>query len=757
LTESHSIKKYCCLDIETSDFDPQTGEILELGMVFFELRETGIFYTSEWTSVFNSINVISPRILALTNILQTEIDAAPKFAEKLEEIQELVKDCVIVGHNIAFDTKFLEAFGIKFAPGRVDTLDVAQFILPMNKTYNLEAIMGHFAINYQNAHRALADAKATVLVLEKMLMLYSGLSTATKDTLKLLYIDGDEEIKSILDTNFQALQYDKDEESFVESDSKEISQSLKDNKSIVTFPLGFSYYPYVFSALKKTKKRSLLLVQGEMTAYKAWKSGIGYSIFSSKIYFDEEKFTKALKSPTKDNQTRLLLAKIMVWKEIDWQQEVLVGVNLSFFSSQHRGIVCSNQDEKTRSQLLLKEKNIIMDYESFIENDSTELLDRKIFVFDINNFEAALTRSVNKKAAWHDFLYASSESKGYGDTTLEEESLKLASTIDLFFGLAMMHLQKISKGSQNILVTNEIRETEEFSIMSKASYGFIQKVLESNAILKSNRIEKLLKVFEDFFSPIDSKQIYWIEIYEDRLSFHMSPDTLSDISAEKIDVFKESVFLASLGSQSLLKYFESRLNLKGYKLHVIGQQTLRKRFVVRITPKVLDNEAIIGMLNEIEYPAAILLSNMANVQNFYENNFANLRGQVRLCVQNYTGSTNKLIENFSLEEKSLFVATDKFVLKNSARRLRVKTLIIGRLPFEQFTHPFIAAQGQKYNNTFEEFTIPRALYNFHSLINFFYGPDLEQIYIMDSKINKEYGKYFIDYLQSLPFVEVKFG
>ena len=30
-----------------------------------------------------------------------------------------------------------------------------------------------------------------------------------------------------------------------------------------------------------------------------------------------------------------------------------------------------------------------------------------------------------------------------GDLVLEEESLKLASTIDLFFGLAIMHLQKL--------------------------------------------------------------------------------------------------------------------------------------------------------------------------------------------------------------------------------------------------------------------------------------------------------------------------
>jgi Rad3-related DNA helicase len=88
--------------------------------------------------------------------------------------------------------------------------------------------------------------------------------------------------------------------------------------------------------------------------------------------------------------------------------------------------------------------------------------------------------------------------------------------------------------------------------------------------------------------------------------------------------------------------------------------------------------------------------------------------------------------------------------------LRVKTLIVCRLPFEQFTHPFIAAQGQQYANTFEEFSIPRALYNFHSLIGCFYSDDLSQIYIADAKLEKEYGKYFIEYLENLPFVETNF-
>lgn len=748
-------KKYCCLDIETSDFDPQKGEILELGMVFFEIDGKSILYTNEWNSVFHTDNQISPRILALTGIPQEEINNAPNFRDKSEEIQKLVEDCIIVGHNVSFDTKFLEAFGIKFAPGRLDTLDLAQFLLPMNKSYNLEALMAHFDISYKNAHRALADAKATVLVLEKFLMLYSGLSNKTKQVLKDLYLEGDEEIRSFLDTAFQKLSYPKMEEVFKNAESVEIDHALGEKKGIISFPLGFSYYSYALTSVKKVIGKKLVLVPSENMAYKAWRSGMGYALLGRGSYFNSEKFAKALEAPGKDAQTRLLLAKITVWQEVGWQKENLIGVNLSFFSSQYRNLVCGNQDAVERKRRESKEKNLIVDYNTFIEEGFEWLAGRKLIVFDVNNFEAALTRWVNKKVSWRDFLFAASEFKEPKDAQMVEDSTKFSSDVDLFFGLAIMKLQKLSESGQYLLVTENIRNTVEFDSINKAAQTFLEKIDRYNTSLKSEKIGKLSDLLKKFFFPEDG-QIYWIEISADHLSFHYSPDTLTNVAEEKIGNYDQSVFLASLGSKALLSYFEKRLNIKNHVLHAIGQQELRGKFSVKLGIKIPDTTSILALLDEIEYPAALLLPNMSAVQDFYENNFIELRKKMRVSAQNYSGGSNKLLENFSIEEKSLFIGTDRFILKNVGRKLMVKTLIISRLPFEQFTHPLIAAQSQKYSNAFEEFTIPRALYNFHSLINFFYTDDLKEVYITDAKINKEYGKYFIEYLESLPFVEIFF-
>lgn len=750
------MKKYCCLDIETSDFDPQTGEILELGMVFFTVAEDRIVFEQEWTSVFHAAKPVSPRILALTNINQDELDDAPRFSEKAEEVQELLKDRVIVGHNISFDTGFLEAFGIVFGPDRLDTLDLAQFILPTVKTYNLEALMGIFSIHFKNAHRALADAKATVAVLESMLRVFAAFPEDLRDGLRKLYAKGDANIQAMLATSFAPLPFAPQRKIQAAVKNEEVSAALREGNCIVTFPLGSHYHANAYAAAKNSPEKTLLVVGSEAEAYRAWESGLGYPLFEARTYFDEKKFARQLKAPA-DNQGRLFLAKLLVWKSTDWQSEVLTSVNLSFFGNKYRQTVAGKQNEAARAKHMAAEKTLIMDYDSFIRADVAALADRHALIFDLNNFESALTRAVNRKAAWNDFTYAITELIDTENDEAAKQPLRQAlAETDLFFGLAMMNIRNISRDAQNLLVDEQVRDSQQLQTVQKAAENYLKKIETIPAIADSERVSRLSAVLRSFFEASEG-HVYWIEISVDRMSFHSSPISLTEITAEKLNPFGDNItFLASLGSPALLAYFRERLGLERYSVRSIGMQELRGKFTVQIVNKIFDEQAILDLIPTLDYPAALLLPNMTAIQNFYEKNFGALRDSVRLWVQNYSGSTNKLLENFGIEPRSLFVATDRFVLKNPNRGVTVKSLIITRLPFEQFTHPLAAAQGKRYANAFEEFSIPRALHNFHTVISFFYGPELQKIYIADPKIHKEYGKYFIDYLQSLPFVDIEY-
>ena len=136
--EQQPQKIYCSLDIETSGFDPLKDEILEVGFVYFEIEDSELKITEEWTQVFKPSKEVPSKILGLTGITQSELDDAPSFAEHKTFIQEKLKNAVIVGHNVIFDIKFLQAAGITFSGEIIDTLDLVQFILPTHHSYNLE-------------------------------------------------------------------------------------------------------------------------------------------------------------------------------------------------------------------------------------------------------------------------------------------------------------------------------------------------------------------------------------------------------------------------------------------------------------------------------------------------------------------------------------------------------------------------------------------------------------------------------------------
>ena len=751
---------YCSLDIETSDFDPANGEILELGMIFFHIEEKQFKLKSEWTCTFKPSKEVAPRILALTGITNEELEDSVKFAEKKDQIQELLKDAVIVGHNIVFDIRFMEAFGIKFSGRKLDTLDLAQIFLPTNSSYNLEALMSFFDIHYKDAHRALADARATIAVLEKILIRLGNLSEQVKESLKEIFSKGDPEIAALFQTNFSLPQPETPviRAAFKKieiANSLEVQKAINANNSIVTFPLGFNYYRYVYGALAKQKEKVLLVVPNSKILYGIWQNDIATPIFEQKDYFVPEKFKKNLKKV--NSKTANFLAKILVWQATNWQSEALIDLNLSFFGNQFKALI-SNDSKGSEAIADSKDKIVVVDYFTFINNDFSNLAKRKVVILDISNFESTLTYVSSKKVSWGDFIYNFKQlydpATDYGALEYKKIVVQALSDVDLFFGLASLNFSKLQNESPNILVDAKIESTPEYATIKSAATGFVEKLRKINSEIESERINNYIESLLTFFGN-EPNLIRWVEIFEGRLTFFVSPLNLEKISAEKIGAFKKMIFTASLGADALIKYFAKRLGVIDFSTASIGQQELRQKFLVKIQPELNTPEKILELAEHLQYPAAILLPSMTAVKEFYENNFKTLQKYAKVFVQGFTGGTNKLLENFSIQPQSLLIATDKFILKQFGRHLQVKDLVITRLPFEQFNHPLLAVQAEQYANKFEEFSIPRTLYNFHSIIGFFYGNDLQRIFILDQKIRKEYGKYFIDYLNSLPFVEIE--
>lgn len=749
MKKENTQKKYCSLDIETSDFDPAKGEVLEVGLVFFEVNENNLVIESEWQSLFKPSGEVSPRILALTNISLSDLADAPAFSEKKEELQEILKDRIIVGHNIDFDIKFLEGFGVKFSGLQIDTLDLAQIFLPTNSSYNLESLMNHLEVDHKDAHRALADAKATLVVVEKLLAIYCALPDETKTSLENILSAKDfPEIHELLRVKFEPkAPVDKQADVQV-SESKEITESLKGTNKIITFPLGFDYYSYIYGALQKSKEKILLVVPTKKLVYQLWKQDLAHPIFENKDIFDDGKFKMALQKNDLSPEQKKFLAKILVWQSNNWQNKVLYDLNFTISGQQHRSLI--SYSKKDQEQWAVEDHKVLtVDYLDFINLDLAKKYPQyKVLILDLSNFEQALTFVFNRKISASDFNY-SLKQIGSGKEIKNAEK-----KVEKFFEFAQEEIGKINSNVwATITVDKKFQEETPFKNLKEKAQGLVLDLSNLNKILDSDRLAAHIESLEIFFSPGDAL-VKWIELGENRFTFWSSPASLEKISEQKISGFKKIIFTASLGSESLIKYFIDRLKLKDFEIYSMGQQELRPKLVVRVLKDAPLPENLLGLLAKVNTPTALLMPSVSSLRNFYEPNFVELKNKYKVWAQSYSGGTNKILENFGSQENSVLIVTDNFINKQVGRNLKVKSLILTRIPFEQFTHPLFAAQAEKYENKFLDFNIPRALYNFHTLIRFFFSDDLQEIYIMDPKIHKEYGKYFLDYLKSIPFVDI---
>src|SRR3989344_8837802 len=429
-------KILCSLDIETSGFDPLKDEILEVGFVFFEISSKCIKITEEYSQVFKPVREVPAKIFGLTGISQRELDEAPKFSEQRDFIQDKLKDAVIVGHNVIFDIKFLESVGIKFSGKIVDTLDLAQFILPTHHSYNLENLMHTFIILHKDAHRALADCKAALQVLEKLLQIYSGFPEKLKIQIQSLTKPFALPIYEFLNFNLSNGQAPSATASIPPKVKSTKPIILKiEAKSLYDFSLGQNYLDILLSSFEKSKAKVLLVLPKMQQVLELWRQGKAKGVFASEQLLDETKLQAFLdKKDLTLDETKFLL-KVLVWKYTNWQSECLADLNLSFFGGQFRQILSGAKIKED-----LKSKILCCDQKTFLSFSKKALYSsRLVVVLGLPELEQNISSNIAQKVSWG---YISYILKSFynpeitsGNFDYKDSVLSALSASDLFFGL----------------------------------------------------------------------------------------------------------------------------------------------------------------------------------------------------------------------------------------------------------------------------------------------------------------------------------
>jgi ATP-dependent DNA helicase DinG len=160
-------------DTETTGLDFQRDAILEIGMI--RLNRDGS--EEKLSTLFDPQRPIPRAISLLTGIRPEDCAGQPLLQDKISDLFDFVDGGWVVGHNVEFDLRFMNAAGERHLSGRafadpskiLDTLELSRMLNPWMPNHRLETLGGFYMLPKNRQHRALDDAETTAAAFRGML------------------------------------------------------------------------------------------------------------------------------------------------------------------------------------------------------------------------------------------------------------------------------------------------------------------------------------------------------------------------------------------------------------------------------------------------------------------------------------------------------------------------------------------------------------------------------------------------------------
>lgn len=165
------------IDIETTGLNVLKHEIIEIGCI---ITDSNLKIIEEFNLKIKPKNIKNADEIALkiNHYNKNDWKEAYKLKDALKIFSEKIKDCIMVGQNVAFDSSFIEyAFqknNIKntLHYHRLDTISIAWAKFHNDENFlhfSLREMCKYFNIENENPHSALSDAKATCELYKKLM------------------------------------------------------------------------------------------------------------------------------------------------------------------------------------------------------------------------------------------------------------------------------------------------------------------------------------------------------------------------------------------------------------------------------------------------------------------------------------------------------------------------------------------------------------------------------------------------------------
>jgi DNA polymerase-3 subunit epsilon len=158
-------------DLETTGISITQSKIVQYGIIGSEINGEEI----RVNSLVNPLIRIPENATKVHGITNEDVNKLPGFRAHIENITNLLSDSIVIGHNIKrYDWPILENEFLRCGKAIpkphtiIDTLEIARK-LKLTRPHKLDALCSNYGISLTNAHDAISDASATLLLLWKIM------------------------------------------------------------------------------------------------------------------------------------------------------------------------------------------------------------------------------------------------------------------------------------------------------------------------------------------------------------------------------------------------------------------------------------------------------------------------------------------------------------------------------------------------------------------------------------------------------------
>lgn len=163
-------QEYVAFDLETTGLSSRNDRITEIGGVIFRGSE---IIGEVFQTFVNPGMPIPAKVTELTGITDRDVFDAPDEATAVRRFLAFCGGRPLVAHNAAFDVGFIneacKRHGIGFEPVYLDTVILAQSLLPDLKRYKLNIVADRLGLPEFRHHRASDDALTVAYMMAKFL------------------------------------------------------------------------------------------------------------------------------------------------------------------------------------------------------------------------------------------------------------------------------------------------------------------------------------------------------------------------------------------------------------------------------------------------------------------------------------------------------------------------------------------------------------------------------------------------------------